>query len=305
MWSSDYESQMKRQESQPFFSGYLLFMHDAFVDLPYDAAWEDSPPSSSAQTVAQLRGMTFAALEWVSLRYGRPMWMAENLTSINKPRFGPVSLLRVYKDVLHLTNLGDDKEGGKRYLMELLFSLRVQYFKHYSVNCWYYSYKRRKVTFGTRKIKRFPRNVQHDAAQEELSIVETEGLDEPVCSALAAYIFRAQTRMHWNYAAGNFTAFCYNGDKDNRPVNCFGCLATVIFLAASGIAHEIFSTDRPLSYRFKTPVDDILERQINGLLDPIPFWRLIDVLLNRNVDSDGRRFFPSQESPPSYGCELD
>nr|CDI57001.1 uncharacterized protein BN887_01867 [Melanopsichium pennsylvanicum 4] len=325
-WSSDYESQMKRRESQPFFSGYPLFMHDAFEDLPYDAAWEDSPPSSSAQTVAQLRGMTFAALECVALRYGRPMWMAEKFISLDKPRFGPVSLLRVYKDVLHLTDLGAGKEGGKRYLIELLFSLRVPYFEDYNLNHRYHSYKCKKATFGTRKIKRLTRNVQHDAAQEELSIVETEGLDEPVCSALAAYIFRAQTKMHWSYAADSFTAFCFNGDKDDGPVNCFGRLATTIFLAASDIAHNLLGTDPPLSYGFETPVEDLLERQIKGhrrtiglfgtdpplsygfetpvqnllerqINDPIPFWRLIDVLLNRNVDSDGRGSFSEPEEP--------
>jgi len=276
-----------------------LITHDAFVDVAMDTAWDVLVPSSSAETrtFEQLQGLTFAALECVSLRYGRPIWLIKDFTGLPGVHFGPVSLLRVLREVLDQDVRGKVPTSTRIQnftTMHILLSLRAVYDSDGWLS-WVGDVSRRSACLSSRRIVSYRPLADTDATTSSRKHIEvqTGAPGEPVCSALAAYLFRTQLKTFWASAITVYA--CTASLYDVQTPECTGSL---LLLMASDAAHHDRSfgpwgclSPQPDTY------EDLLERdRINGLLEPIPLWNMVENFLCKPQEPDAARSVAGPEA---------
>lgn len=286
-WSGSDEFRWEQKFSRP----HPLVTLDTFVAMAVDLGWNGVPPSSSAFEVAQLRGVTFAGLECVSLRYGRPLWLADSMradsiTGQAKAHFGSIALDRVLTHVLGIEEkgllCGNDRHLWLCLGLRLPITLIRDQARMQTGNLELSCCRIASFCYDTAALTR-PTSPTSPTSPTTAGLVQVdlEPLQEPVCSATAAYIFRTKY-LGWLEAVSSLELVVH-GQPSNLDQHTVTLLLLLLHMA-NDLAHlrQSFGKDRECDKLYRSASTKTKPR-IDGILEPVTLWDWLELLQNKDT----------------------
>lgn len=260
---------------------------DTFVPTAVDLGWNGVPPLSMDFQAAHLRGVMFAGLECVSLRYGRAYWLSELPMHPYAAHFGPIALSSVLGDVL---GVNVSIQLTRRWCLRMPWPFECDSIADgMDIPRWLMSHHFVSYRYTDRT------NGEDDDSSNQFAAVEIEKepLNEPVCSAAAAYVFRTDLDLYLMAVHSLKRAF-------ERWRSQGGVILAMFLLNfTSDMAHHRQAFD---GYQLDESPFEVSfypnSRRIEGILEPVLLDKWIaSVLLLLPKDTDQAA---AQMDAPSY-----